>query len=102
MRERPRTTWEKLMLTVSTPAALRLLVVMLAAVAAWLCAPSTAAAIVDGTTATDVADRSTVFVRTSASGGCSGALVAPDLVLTSGHCITDKDEEPDPPLHERF
>jgi Trypsin len=90
------------MLTVSSTALPRLLALMLAAAAAWLCAPSAAHAIVNGTTATTFADRSTVFVRTSPSGGCSGTLVAPDLVLTSGHCIYDKDKLPDPAPHDRF
>ena len=92
------------MLTVSSTALPRLLALMLAAAAAWLCAPAAAHAIVNGTTATTFADRSTVFVETmtSPSRGCSGTLVAPDLVLTSGHCIRGKDEEPIPRLHDHF
>jgi Trypsin len=44
---------------------------------------SSARAIANGTAAPDTAlDRATVWV-----GGCSGTLVAPDLVLTAGHCL---------------
>ena len=56
-------------------------------------AASPAHAIVDGepAPADSVAGRSTVFV----GGGCTGSLVAPTLVLTSGHCVTPPEAGPD-------
>ena len=85
---------------VSSCALRRRFAVLFAAPVIWLCVSSPAHAIVHGTPAPDIPSaRSTVFVQT-AHWDCTGTLVAPDLVLTAGHCL--EKPEPEPPLHPRF
>lgn len=40
--------------------------------------------------ANDIVSSSTVLIQTSVGGICSGTLIAPDLVLTAGHCVADQ------------
>ncbi|GJE29505.1 trypsin-like serine protease [Methylobacterium organophilum] len=72
----------------SRPAGPRRIAARLGLVGALACAPGPAGAIVGGREAadTDLA-RAAVMVLTSSGGVCTGVVVAPDAVLTAGHCV---------------
>src|SRR5688500_7341829 len=74
-------------------------IVIAAALLAAACGPSPqdsektatkSAAIIDGT-ASSVDQDSVVLITIGARGGCTGTLVAPNLVLTARHCVTETD-----------
>lgn len=52
---------------------------------------ATSARIIDGT-ASSIDQDSTVLIMIGGRGGCTGTLVAPNLVLTARHCVTETDE----------
>lgn len=59
----------------------------LAALALFALAPAPGGAVVGGAPDDGALSRATVMVLSSKGGVCSGVLVAPDTVLTAGHCI---------------
>ena len=55
----------------------------------WMCVSSAlATSVVGGAAAEAGAWDDTVAVRLGGQWGCTGVLIAPDLVLTAGHCVS--------------